>query len=78
MNKEKTKTHVGKRKPGKTPTPNLDSLAASGERHQVAGGDHPALTTNQGLPVSDNQNSLRAHPRGPTLSWTNKPPPPAK
>jgi catalase len=67
MNKEKTKTHVGKRKPGKTPTPNLDSLAVSGERHQVAGGDHPALTTNQGLPVSDNQNSLRVHPRGPTL-----------
>jgi catalase len=63
----KTKNHAGKRKPGKTPTPNQDSLAASGERHQVAGGDHPALTTNQGLPVSDNQNSLRAHPRGPTL-----------
>ena len=34
---------------------------------RVAGGAHPPLTTNQGMPVSDNQNSLRAHPRGPTL-----------
>ena len=25
------------------------------------------MTTNQGLPISDNQNSLRAHPSGPTL-----------
>ena len=25
------------------------------------------LTTNQGLPISDNQNSLRAGTRGPTL-----------
>ncbi len=38
-----------------------------GELHQLAGGGHPPLTTNQGLPVSDNQNSLRAHARGPTL-----------
>ena len=38
-----------------------------GELHQQAGGTHPPLTTNQGLAVSDNQNSLRSHPRGPTL-----------
>jgi catalase len=38
-----------------------------GELHQIAGGSHPQLTTNQGLPLSDNQNSLRASPRGPTL-----------
>ncbi len=37
------------------------------ELHEQAGGTHPSLTTNQGLPVSDNQNSLRATPRGPTL-----------
>ena len=37
------------------------------ELHQHAGGTHPPLTTNQGIPVSDNQNSLRAGPRGPTL-----------
>ncbi len=38
-----------------------------GEIHQQAGGNHPQLTTNQGLGLSDNQNSLRANPRGPTL-----------
>jgi len=40
---------------------------SGGETHQEAGGAHPFLTTNQGLPLSDNQNSLRAHSRGPTL-----------
>ena len=44
-----------------------DQYAAGGELHQSASGDHPALTTNQGTVVSDNQNSLRASPRGPTL-----------
>ena len=39
-----------------------------GELHQRAGGGHPPLTTNQGVPVADNQNSLRpAGARGPTL-----------
>ncbi|MHB8870487.1 MAG: catalase [Thermoleophilia bacterium] len=42
-------------------------VAAGGELHQLAGGTHPPLTTNQGLAISDNQNSLRANPRGPTL-----------
>jgi catalase len=42
-------------------------VAVGGELHQVAGGDHPALTTNQGVAISDNQNSLTANPRGPTL-----------
>ena len=39
----------------------------AGELHQHAGGTHPVLTTNQGVPIADNQNSLRATPRGPTL-----------
>ena len=38
-----------------------------GETHQTAGGDLPVLTTQQGIPVSDDQNSLRAGARGPTL-----------
>ncbi|MYZ50464.1 catalase [Propylenella binzhouense] len=38
-----------------------------GETHQVAGGDVPVLTTQQGAPVSDDQNSLKAGRRGPTL-----------
>ena len=44
-----------------------DSRGTGDELHQRAGGEHPPLTTNQGLPLSDNQNSLRATPRGPTL-----------
>lgn len=40
-----------------------------GETHQTASGEDPAgvLTTNQGIAVSDNQNSLRSGVRGPTL-----------
>jgi hypothetical protein len=38
-----------------------------GEIHQVAGGDVPILTTQQGIPVSDDQNSLRIGARGPTV-----------
>jgi catalase len=38
-----------------------------GEWHLPPGGRHEGLTTNQGLPIADNQNSLKAHPRGPTL-----------
>jgi catalase len=38
-----------------------------GELHQQAGGQHPPLTTNQGIPIPDNQNSLRSNARGPTL-----------
>ncbi|SFL89801.1 catalase [Pelosinus propionicus] len=42
-------------------------VAVGGELHQSAGGQHPVLTTNQGVALSDNQNSLRANPSGPTL-----------
>ena len=38
-----------------------------GETHQVAGGGIPQLTTQQGVPVSDDQNSLRIGARGPTM-----------
>ncbi|MBT3069303.1 catalase [Rhodomicrobium sp. Az07] len=37
-----------------------------GETHQVAGGDVPVLTTQQGVPVADDQNSLKVGARGPT------------
>jgi catalase len=44
-----------------------DKLAANGgEIHQTAGGDVPVLTTQQGTPISDDQNSLRVGSRGPT------------
>jgi len=39
----------------------------AGELHQMAGGAHAPLTTNQGVPLSDNQNSLKPSARGPTL-----------
>ncbi|MCB9946682.1 MAG: catalase [Rhodospirillaceae bacterium] len=38
-----------------------------GETHQRAGGDVPVLTTQQGVPVADDQNSLKVGQRGPTL-----------
>ena len=38
-----------------------------GELHQVAKGAHPALTTQTGAIISDDENSLRAGSRGPTL-----------
>ena len=38
---------------------------AGGETHQTAGHGHPSLTTQQGVPVSDDQNTLRIGERGP-------------
>ncbi|MFO1070721.1 MAG: catalase [Geminicoccaceae bacterium] len=38
-----------------------------GETHQVASDFAETLTTNQGIPVSDNQNQLKAGARGPVL-----------
>lgn len=38
-----------------------------GETHQQAQGNTPILTTNHGMPISDNQNSLKSGARGPTL-----------
>jgi catalase len=43
------------------------SAAQGGETHQSAQGKTPVLTTQQGIPVADGQNSLRVGPRGPTL-----------
>ncbi|MGV1957532.1 catalase C [Agrobacterium sp. 22-214-1] len=40
---------------------------AGGELHQTAAGDEPVLTTAQGGPVADDQNSLRVGPRGPLV-----------
>ena len=68
MSKQKTTSYFGKGKQKKGAVLSEDVQAANGgELHQIAGGEHPALTTNQGVALSDNQNSLRANPRGPTL-----------
>ena len=42
-------------------------IGNGGEIHQTAGGDVPVMTTQGGTPVSDDQNSLKAGRRGPTL-----------
>ncbi|MEP7208292.1 MAG: catalase, partial [Casimicrobiaceae bacterium] len=44
-----------------------ERIGNGGEPHQLAGGAHGPLTTNQGVAIADNQNSLKSHPRGPTL-----------
>ena len=46
-----------------TTTTTTSATGKGGETHQVGGG----LTTNFGVPISDNQNSLKAGERGPTL-----------
>jgi catalase len=40
---------------------------AGGETHQVAGDEHEPLTTQQGVVVGDDQNTLRVGERGPAL-----------
>jgi len=68
MSKKMTTSNFGERKQKKGSVPHGDAqVAAGGELHQIAGKKHPALTTNQGVALSDNQNSLRANSRGPTL-----------
>lgn len=64
----KKKTAPGKR-PGtiKSAKGSGDGRGNGDELHQRSGGSHPSLTTNQGIAVSDNQNSLRAGHRGPSL-----------
>jgi len=41
-------------------------LSTGGETHQIADERTPELTTQQGMPISDDQNSLRIGERGPT------------
>ena len=74
MSKEMSKEKKVSNNPEKIKQKNASSqpngtvcLGSGGETHQISGGHHPELTTNQGIPVSDNQNSLRANVRGPTL-----------
>ncbi len=46
--------------------PRGETTGAGGETHQTTSAKN-ALTTNQGTPIADNQNSLRVGARGPTL-----------
>ncbi|SLN65735.1 Catalase C [Roseivivax jejudonensis] len=44
-----------------------ETVGKGGETHQTASGARPDLTTEQGVRVADDQNSLKAGRRGPTL-----------
>src|SRR6201988_5243913 len=46
---------------------NANKKKSGGEIHQSTDKQHPRLTTNQGIQISDNQNSLTSGQRGPTL-----------
>ena len=73
------KTGVAGKKPGESPKkapraagPKIESRfeeaqGAGGETHQTASGDTAVLTTQQGIPVADDQNTLRQGARGPAL-----------
>lgn len=41
-------------------------ISTGGEVHQTARGETPVLTTQQGIPIADDQNSLKIGSRGPT------------
>ncbi|MEX2616446.1 MAG: catalase [Alphaproteobacteria bacterium] len=60
---------MAKARGSKTKSPTFGDTAVQtgngGEVHQTAGGDAPVLTTQQGTPVSDDQNSLKIGRRGP-------------
>jgi len=62
MSKQKAAPATGRRA-----KPANDTVGNGGELHRKAAGDQPSLTTNQGIPVPDNQNSLRGGINGPTL-----------
>jgi catalase len=62
----------------KTPDPTTEFTATTigdqkihrgkgGETHQLAGGEVPVMTTQQGIPVLDDQNTLKIGDRGPAL-----------
>jgi catalase len=49
------------------PTSAKTTVGNGGETHQTASAPDARLTTNHGVPISDNQNSLKAGRRGPSL-----------
>ncbi|HQR90794.1 MAG TPA: catalase, partial [Caulobacter sp.] len=54
--------------PAPDTTVGLETLTGpGGELHQQSADQAHQLTTNQGVPISDNQNSLKAGARGPVL-----------
>src|SRR5450756_1001338 len=68
-NQRRVGSDPGKPKGGKDSATNTGKVRVGegGELHQIASAGEPVLTTNQAIPVADDQNSLRANPKGPTL-----------
>ncbi|MDO5503123.1 MAG: catalase, partial [Actinomycetia bacterium] len=62
-----TSSTTGGRSSTRGPQRRTDFVGDGGELHQVATGSVERMTTAQGIPVRDDQNSLRAGSRGPTL-----------
>ncbi len=70
MAKVRAKAHTSKppAKPARNHVTKTNaSIGNGGELHQVATGDVATLTTQQGIPVADDQNTLRQGARGPAL-----------
>ncbi len=63
-NENKTTKVPGKRKPARLNDQKI-ARGDGGETHQVASDDVPILTTQQGIPVADDQNTLKIGMRGP-------------
>jgi catalase len=57
---------VAKSKSVQKNTINVET-GSGGEIHQIASTPETRLTTNHGVPISDDQNSLKSGPRGPSL-----------
>src|SRR5687767_5285018 len=66
MSMKRKITREGSRKSSRDADPAV-TIGAGGEVHQQADGNVPVLTTQQGVPVADDQNSLKVGGRGPTL-----------
>ena len=64
--KRSSKPQRGEAKRGKVGR-EQETTGQGGEPHQIAGQQHPPLTTQTGAVVADDENSLRAGERGPTL-----------
>jgi len=56
-----------KRPTAPQPAPQADAAPQTAEMHQTVSNPADTLTTNHGLPIADNQNSLKVGERGPTL-----------
>jgi catalase len=64
-NKRGSQSHGADRKKARYADQTV-SISEAGEVHQTAAGETPVLTTQQGIPIADDQNSLKIGARGPT------------